>query len=269
VDLHFKPRGISDSLISTLRNVYYYTGRWGLSVKNFTGEHWEYWEELPARLRIAKDSPKMMKQIIEELEGLKKESEKRKAKRRRLVKTNGFQKKEVVINEQLLAILAALPKKMLSDVFRKLTAQTALPEKAELLDMHLGTGEQLIEPDFLLGGDRQLIMGELKVNARQGNNETKYPAYQLFNYLSLATKCLSSRHENLPDRFAHMIILPRVDLKWFDEGSKWITDLEAGSDHHMEFDIEATYSLAEGRRKQRYVTDKNKLRILLSSVLLQ
>ena len=266
MDLHFKPRVIGDSLISTLRNLYYYTGRWGMSVKNLTGEHWKYWEGLPKRLRKAQGSPEIMESIIKELELLASGSQERQKKHSTLIKADGFQKKEVVINEQLLAVLAALPQEMLAGIFRNLTAESTLPEVSELVDIKLGSGEQLIEPDFLVRGDNRLIMGELKANAKQGTGDTKYDANQLFNYLSLTIKCLSSKHENLPDKFAHLIILPRVDLKWFVEGSKWITSLQAGSDRHMEFNIKATYSLAEGRKKQKYITNENMLCHRLSNI---
>ena len=126
MDLHFKPRVIGDSLISTLRNLYYYTGRWGMSVKNLTGEHWKYWEGLPKRLRNAQGSPEIMESIIKELELLASGSQERQKKHSALIKTDGFQKKEVVINGQLLAVLAALPQEILSSIFRNLTAESTL-----------------------------------------------------------------------------------------------------------------------------------------------
>jgi hypothetical protein len=266
MDLHFKPRVIGDSLISTLRNLYYYTGRWDLSVKNFTGKNKEYWEELPDRIDKAKGSPQSMKMIIKELKTLAEGSKARQEKRVKLINTEGFQKKEVVINEQLLAILAALPQEMLSGIFRNLISESALPEVAGLVDVKLGSGEQLIEPDFLVRGDNRLIMGELKVNAKQGTGGTKYDAKQLFNYLSLAIKCLSSRNVSLTDSFSHLIILPQVDFEWFVQGSDWIKNLQAGPDRHMEFHIETAFSLADKKKKQKYVTDENKLRQLLSDI---
>jgi hypothetical protein len=248
------------------RIIWDYTARWDLSVKSFTGEDRQYWEALPARLRSAKDSPKMMEEIIKELEALASGDKKREEKRQRLIKTNGFQKKEVVINEQLLAILAALPQEALSGVFRQLTTKSALPAKAKLVDVKLGTGEQLVEPDFLILGGNRLIMGEMKVNTRQGNGATKYDAKKLLNYLSLATKCLSSQNKTLPKDFAHLIILPESELEWFVQGSKWIKNLQTGPDRHMEFNIEAAYSLAEKKRKQKYITDKNGLRQCLADI---
>ncbi len=95
----FRPRKIADGFTETLKNVYYYTGRWGLSVRSFTGQHWKYWETLPERLREAQASPPALAMIIRELAGLASKSEERRIRRESLVKDGGFCKKEVVINE--------------------------------------------------------------------------------------------------------------------------------------------------------------------------
>ncbi len=55
---------------------------------------------------------------------------------------------------------------MLSAVFRRLTFEGSLPEEGKLVERRIPTGEQLIEPDFLILGGRQLrifhgISGEI------------------------------------------------------------------------------------------------------------
>lgn len=105
----FRKRKIADGFTAILHNVYYYTGRWGLSVRSFTGEHWKYWENLPRRFSDVQTSSKEFAMILDELQELASKSEERRICREGLVKDGGFSKKEVVINEQILAILAALP----------------------------------------------------------------------------------------------------------------------------------------------------------------
>jgi hypothetical protein len=139
IGITFRPRKIADGFTATLHNVYYYTSRWGLSVRSFTGEHWKYFEALPRKLREAQASPQPLAMIIRELEGLALKSEDRRIRRETLVKDRGFCKKEVVINEQILAILAALPHPLLSAVFRCLTFEGALPEEGKLVERELPT----------------------------------------------------------------------------------------------------------------------------------
>ena len=66
----FKKRPIYRAPIAVLQHLYYYTAQYGLSVKQFTGAHWTYWEKLPERLRNAQNKPKELETIIEELEKL-------------------------------------------------------------------------------------------------------------------------------------------------------------------------------------------------------
>ena len=262
----FEHRKIADGFIAILHNVYYYTARWGLSVKHFTGADWKYWEALPGKLREAQASPQGLEMIIHELEGLAANSEERRIRRKSLVKDRGFRKKEVVINEQILAILAALPHPLLSGLFQCLTFKGVLPEEANLVERKLPTGEQLIEPDFLILGGRHLLMSELKVKADSSGRDTRYDANQLHNYFSLAVKCLSQGGNDLPNRFSHIILVPSVDLRWFVRGQQWITDLQVGADRHMQFNIEMTHHLAQEAKRQHYITDSARLGELIKTV---
>lgn len=262
----FRQRKIADCVTATLHNVYYYTGRWGLSVRCFTGEDWKYWETLPRRLRDVQTSPPALAKILDELQKLASKSKERRNRRESLVRRGGFSKKEVVINEQMLAILAALPHPLLSAAFRCLTFEGALPDEGRLVERELPTGEQLVEPDFLILGGRQLLMGELKVKADSSPKDTKYSANQLHNYLSLAVKCLSEGGSGLPNRFSHIILLPSVDLRWFDRGRFWITDLQYGPDRRMQLDIKMTHELAQKSKPQKYVKDALRLGRLLDDI---
>jgi hypothetical protein len=266
MELKFTPRTTAEGFIALLKNVYYYTTRWGLSVKEFTGQHQDYWEKLPKRLRRSAVSQTALNTIIEELEILSRGSEERRMRRNALVKKDGFRKKEVVINEQLLAILSCLPHELLSAIFRRLTAQSVLPVKAGLVDRHLSTTEQLIEPDLLIMGGRKLLMGELKVKTDQDLADTKYSANQLFNYLGLAVKSLSHQSGDLPNSLAHIILLPSVELRWFIQGKKWISQLQTGLDRHMEFDVAQTYHTAQKQKKQKYVHNEGALEDLLKNI---
>ena len=66
----FKKRPIHRAPIAVLQHLYYYTAQYGLSVRQFTGAHWTYWEKLPEHLRNAQNNPEELKSIIEELKKL-------------------------------------------------------------------------------------------------------------------------------------------------------------------------------------------------------
>ena len=99
----FKERPIHEAPLAVLKHLYYYTTQYGLSVKQFTGAHWHYWEKLPERLRKAQKNPKQIESIIVELEvlqgqnkDLKKEGNRSrdvKRKRKRKRKGNGQRRK--------------------------------------------------------------------------------------------------------------------------------------------------------------------------------
>ena len=264
--LHFTDRRLIDGIINLLRNVYYYTGRWGLSVASFTGQRMEYWEELPVRLRAAQGRPERLEKIITELEGLAGHSGERTAKRQSLVRRKGFQHKEVVVNEQLLAILSALPYDLLAAFFGRLTSDDLFSAPARFVERHLGTHEQLIEPDFLVMADGHLLMGEIKINASRGKSITRYDANQLFNYLSLVVKSRQGAAENLPNRFSHMLVLPTIDHRWLFRGREWAPHLQVGPDKRMKIDADACFALAEEDKKQRYITSAAALAALLDEI---
>lgn len=264
--VHFSDRRLIDGIIDLLRNVYYYTGRWGLSVASFTGQKTEYWEALPARLRAAEGHPRSLERIIVELHGLAERSAERRAKRQTLVRREGFQHKEVVVNEQLLAVLSALPYDLLAKFFRRLTSDSVLPAPARFVHRQLGSKEQLIEPDFLVMADRHLLMGEIKIKASRRTSDTKYDANQLCNYLSLVIKSRHGMTEGLPKQFSHLLLLPSIDHRWLVRGKDWVPDLQAGPDRRMEIDPDACFALAAADKKQRYVRSAAMLAGLLEEI---
>jgi hypothetical protein len=264
--LQFTNRGMRDGIIAVLHNIYYYTGRWGLSVASFTGARTEYWQELPQRLRAVQNQPEQLEALIAELEALAKGASDRTAKRQALVKQDGFQQKEVVVNEQLLMVLAAFPAHLLAEGLRRLTGHELIPTPARLVDRHLGSGEQLIEPDFLVMADHHLLMGEMKIKAAGEISDTKYDPNQLCNYLSLAIKCRTEQSEGLPRQFSHLVLLPSIDHRWFVRGQEWVLELQTGPDRQMKIDAAACFALAENKKKQRYVTSAAALSSLLADI---
>ncbi|MEA1926910.1 MAG: hypothetical protein U9N73_01795 [Candidatus Auribacterota bacterium] len=73
---------ISQAPITVLQHLYYYTHQYGISVRQFTGQHWRYWEELPELLREAQDNPENLDKLIRELGKLSAGSKDRILKRR-------------------------------------------------------------------------------------------------------------------------------------------------------------------------------------------
>lgn len=264
--LHFTDRRITDGVLNLLQNIYFYTGRWGFSVASFTGENEEYWEALPRRLRSALGNPRRLESIIAELEGLAEKAEERRMKHQILITKDGFQRKEVVVNEQLLSVLSALPHDLLGRCLRSLTSDEVLPAPARLVERHLGTKEQLIEPDFLVMADRHLLMGELKIKASSETSDTKYDANQLCNYLSLAVKSRQENTAELPQYFSHLVLLPTIEHRWFVRGREWVLELQTGPNRRMRIDPEACFTLAHGDKKQRYVTNGAHLASLLNDI---
>jgi hypothetical protein len=264
--LNFKNREMGFAIISLLKNVYYYTGRWRLSVASFTGKNKDYWEKLPSLLRAAKGNPHRIDKIINELQKLANEAELREEKRRALVRQNLFQDMEVVMNEQLLIILSALPHDLLAKCFGELLTEKVFPGPARLVERDLGTKEQLIEPDILIMANRHLLMVELKVKGVSSKADTKYDANQLCNYFSLAVKCEKENDGSLPNNYSHLILVPSIDYRWFIKGEKWITELQTGADKHIAIDPQKCFEIANKDKRQKYITNVDELNELLKRV---
>ncbi|MFC1818925.1 hypothetical protein ACFL0B_07515 [Thermodesulfobacteriota bacterium] len=224
--IFFEERPIYKAPLEVLQHLYYYTTQYGLSVKQFTGEHQKYWERLPERLQAASQSEDDLKSIINELEQLAKDSEARLRKRREQ-KDRGWAEKEIVLNAQLLSVLAAFPRQILADGFKKLTQSNLLPPELKIVDVSLLKDDGspvfvFVEPDLLLLGNHHLLMVELKTRGG-AKSSRNYPPSQLLNYLRLAAECIESSSDNLPTAFSHLVLLPSSDLKWFDNYSEWVS----------------------------------------------
>lgn len=249
--ISFRRRPIYQAPVAVLHHLYYYTKQYGLSVRQFTGEHWRYWEELPARLRGVEGNPAALDAVITELEELAAGSEKR-LRRRRAQIEGKWDEKEVVINAQLLSVLGALPDGMLASGFGRAMGIEDLPRNLAIVDLvvEAGAGEDadFVEPDLLLLGDRHLLMVEVKTRGGAASSR-KYPPGQLLNYLQLAARCLDQRDDVSPDRFSHLILVPSVDPQWIESHGQWVADTcdERG---RVRLDPSACVSLT--RPKQSY-----------------
>lgn len=224
--ISFIDRQISSAPLEVLRHFYYYTVQYGLSVKQFTGEHWKYWERLPFDLDGAKDSPKKLNNIISKLKYLSSESDERLRKRR--LQLEKWKEKEVVINAQLMSILAALPEKMLAIMFSHLTNLKEFSNKYRVVCLKIdGTkGEDLdfVEPDILLLGGPHLLMIEIKTRGGATSSRS-YPPTQLLNYMKLVTECKKLSDGKLPSKFSHLIIVPSEEKKWLENYPAWLNEV--------------------------------------------
>jgi len=117
--ISFSERLVYRAPLEVLQHLYYYTTQYGLSVAQFTGAHQKYWERLPAQLKKAQNSPEKMNSIIKELEVFAAGAKKRLLKRREQ-KDKGWAEKEIVLNSQLLSVLAAFPSELLANGFKEL-----------------------------------------------------------------------------------------------------------------------------------------------------
>jgi hypothetical protein len=81
VQIRFTERPIYQAPLEVLGHLYYYTTQYGLSVRQFTGQHWKYWEKLPKHLRQVQSDPAALDAIIAELEELAAGSEDRRKTR--------------------------------------------------------------------------------------------------------------------------------------------------------------------------------------------
>jgi hypothetical protein len=120
VQITFEERPIYRAPLDVLSHLYYYTVQYGLSVRQFTGEHWKYWEKLPKRLRQAQGHPEEVEPLIVELEALAAGSEERRRKRQAQIEGK-WAEKEIILNAQLLSVLAAMPGELVALGFQNLT----------------------------------------------------------------------------------------------------------------------------------------------------
>jgi len=227
MQITFEERPICQAPLSVLKHLYYNTVQYGLSVRQFTGAHWRYWEELPERLRKAQNDPEGLDSIIVELERLAAGSEER-LQKRRAQKEEKWAEKEIILNAQLLSVLAALPEELLALGFKRVIGNDSLPPRLKIVDHVVTPGEQgedlnFVEPDLLLLGDRHLLMIEAKTRGGEISSRD-YPPQQLLNYLHLVAKCRESNIASPPNVFTHLILVPSTDSRWLKKHSEWVTE---------------------------------------------
>lgn len=228
--INFSDRLISAGPLTVLQHLYYYTVQYGLSVKQYTGKHQDFWAaELPSLLKKAQNSPMSLKRLITQLERLGSQAEGRLLKRRQQLKGGKWAEKEIVLNAQLLAVLAALPDSMLARMFMNLTGIASFPKACRVVDLklkkeHKGEDTDFVEPDLLLLGEDYLLMVEMKTCGGPTSSR-KYPPRQLLNYMRLIVECRNAQDKTLPKKFAHLIIAPSSGIQWLEHHDKWIYDI--------------------------------------------
>lgn len=225
MEIKFEPRPIYQAPIAVLRHLYYYTTQYGLSVKQFTGAHWRYWEELPERLIKARGDIKTLNSIISELKKLASGSEERLKRRRAQIKEGKWAEKEIVLDAQLLSVLGALPGELLSLGLRRLMGNPNIPRSLQIVDLIMksnqGEDTDFVEPDLLLLGGNHLLMVEVKTRGGADSSRS-YPPHQLLNYLRLVLECKNSCDASSPSDFTHLILMPSTDPKWLENHSEWV-----------------------------------------------
>ena len=151
VQITFRERPIYQAPLDVLGHLYYYTTQYGLSVKQFTGEHWRYWEKLPKRLRQAQDSPEELEAIIVELERLAAGSGDRRRKRQAQIQGRWAQK-EIILNAQFMSVLAAMPDELLALGCQSLTGSKDLAGEYRIVQLEMqgpeGEWVDFLEPDL-------------------------------------------------------------------------------------------------------------------------
>ena len=251
VQIEFKERPIHRAPLAVLEHLYYYTVQYGLSVRQFTGQHWQYWEDLPKRLREAQDNPAELDAIIAELESLAAGSEARRERRRAEI-SGRWAQKETVLNAQLLSVLAAMPADLLALGFSNAIGAPEFPRFLKIVDLEMqgehGEHVDFVEPDLLLLGDDYLVMVEIKTRG-SSRSSRDYPPHQLLNYLHLVAKCRESDAAFLPNRFIHLILVPSMDPKWLETQSKWVLETE---DEQGRLRVDADACIALSKKKSSY-----------------
>jgi hypothetical protein len=251
--LSFSERPVYRAPLEVLQHLYYYTTQYGLSVAQFTGAHQKYWERLPTQLQKAQNSPEKMNSIIKELEVFAAGAKKRLLKRREQ-KDKGWAEKEIVLNAQLLSVLAAFPSELLANGFKELIHNDAIiPSKLRVVDLSIKKEDGndafvFVEPDILLKGENHLLMVELKTRG-SSTSARKYPPSQLLNYFRLIAECQDSNDGGLPTSFSHLILVPSTELKWLEMHTGWVKDI---CDSQKRFRVDPDGCIKVGGGKSSY-----------------
>jgi hypothetical protein len=254
VKITFLERPIYRAPLHVLEHLYYYTVQYGLSVRQFTGEHWKYWGRLPTRLRQAQSRPEDYEAILVELEALAAGSEERRRKRQAQIEGK-WAEKEIILNAQLLSVLAAMPGELVALGFQSLTGGKDLDGAYRIVELKMqgpeGEWVDFLEPDLMLLGERHLLMVEVKTAGSSSSH--KYPPNQLLNYLHLIAKCREADEPHLPDRFAHLILVPSTEPKWLVNHAEWVLDT---CDEHgrLRIDPDACIRLSKVKSDYDYET---------------
>lgn len=262
LEITFKDRPIYRAPLEVLQHLYYYTTQYGLSVAQFTGAHQNFWENLPKELRKAQISEKDLEAMIEKLEGYSEGSHQRLVKRREQ-KDKRWAEKEIVINAQLISVLAAFPDELLSLGFKEVTGEQKIPDSMKLVDLVLKKEDGndafvFVEPDILLLGGDHLLMVEIKTRG-WSKSSRNYPPSQLLNYFRLIAECQDSSNDNLPKKFSHLILVPSLDSKWLEKNSDWVVTTR---DDRGRLVVDPEGCIKSGSGKSSY--DHERVRSLLS-----
>jgi hypothetical protein len=264
VKIVFNERPIHRAPLAVLEHLYYYTAQYGLSVRQFTGRHWRYWENLPKSLRDVQNDPEGLESVIVELEQLAADSEIRLERRRAQIREGKWEEKEIVLNAQLLSVLAALPAQLLALGFRILVREESLPQSLRIVDLHMegdaGEHVDFLEPDLLLLGDRCLLMVEIKTRGGVRSSRS-YPPHQLLNYLQLVAECREAQDAALPAHFVHLILVPSVEPRWLEGHSDWVREIH---DAQGRLNVDPDACIRLSKRKASY--DYEQLRELATEI---
>ncbi|MFA5145839.1 MAG: hypothetical protein WC515_00445 [Candidatus Omnitrophota bacterium] len=247
--ISFDNHRISAGPLNILQHIYYAPNHYGLSVRQTTGMHQDYWsKELPKLLKNAKDRSDLLNRLIKELEHLGARAEERRARQREQIHGGKWAEKEIVLNAELLAVLSALPDTLLGSFFTRLTGARDFPKRCRVVDLKLkkerdGEDTDFVEPDLLILGEDTLLMIEIK--SRGGKTSSRsYPPLQLLNYMRLIIECRKTEDDKLPSRFGHLILMPSLDLKWLEQHEKWVMGID--KDNERKLRVNANASLVFG-----------------------
>jgi hypothetical protein len=164
-------------------------------------------------------------------------------------------------------MLGFLPDDLVAATFNELAGEPVLSQPCRPMECKLALekGQQLIEPDVLLGGGGRLLMVELKIKP-DTRPSAKYDANQLLNYLSLARICLDNPGEFVPTEFAHLVLVASRSKSWIAKGNDWVADLGGKDNARMTLDPDACFRAANAQKEQKYVRDAAALADILTRV---